>query len=438
MAYKLGSNSNSGAYGSMQKTGLIAGDQNIFSDGEPKEKVKVKVNKKGETKTKKTTILADGTKIKSKHIQGPTTYKVNEAAEISANVGAEVKPTVGYFGPKVDFKPPSVEKPSSEEGSDKPFVKPLRSRKEAFENRGEQFKDMDFPEYNEYINKWNKENPPKNNPGKKDDGDIGTMPGRRAVRLEYNTGGNLKIKGVKTITPSTYSSYEEKIKKPKDDNPPPSNPPGGGNPPGDGLCTKDNPDACTAAFEEDGAPGSMVNKMMAAGDNEKLASKNADKDAKSRKSAADKIVKSSTKNYRKEQLAKVKQGNKDFAKEMGAETKAERKQVKSYQKDKKTQAKIDSSDRFKAAESRKNKNARERFRQANRTLSSRATVGDKIGKVGAKITTSLLGKRKQQQRATAGKSTAAKNIKTRILKNEELAATMTNKNKKNKEIKARF
>ena len=43
MAYKLGSNSNSGAYDSMQKTGLVAGDQSIFNDGEPKEKVKVKV-----------------------------------------------------------------------------------------------------------------------------------------------------------------------------------------------------------------------------------------------------------------------------------------------------------------------------------------------------------------------------------------------------------
>ena len=414
MAYKLGSNSNSGAYDSMQKVGLVAGDQSIFNDGEPKEKVKVKVNKKTGKKTiKKRTVLADGTKKKSKEVQGPTTYKVTEAAEISANVGAEVKPTIGYFGPKVDFKPPSVEKPSSEEGSDKPFVKPLRSRKEAFENRGEQFKDMDFPQYNEYINKWNKENPPKNNPGKKNDGDIGTIPGRRAVRLDYNSGGNLSIKGVKTITPSTYSSYEEKIKRPKDDNPPPSNPPGGGNPPGDGLCTKDNPDACTASFENDGPPGSMINKMFAKGDKKKLAEKNAEKDAKNRRSAIDKTVKSNSKDYRKEQLAKVRQGNKDFAKEMGAETRAERKQLKSYQKDKLKQTKIGLSDRRKAAESRKNQNARQRFRQAE-NISGRVSKGKQIG---AKITTSLLGKRKQQQRATAGKSTAAAKNKD-FLKNK--------------------
>ena len=50
MAYKLGSNSNSGAYDSMQKTGLVAGDQSIFNDGDPKKKVKVKVNKKRRNK----------------------------------------------------------------------------------------------------------------------------------------------------------------------------------------------------------------------------------------------------------------------------------------------------------------------------------------------------------------------------------------------------
>ncbi len=48
MAYKLGSNSNSGAYDGMQKTGLVAGDQSIFGS-EPKDKKKVKVNRKGET-----------------------------------------------------------------------------------------------------------------------------------------------------------------------------------------------------------------------------------------------------------------------------------------------------------------------------------------------------------------------------------------------------
>ena len=46
---------------------------------------------------------------------------------------------------------------------------------------------MDFPEYNKYSTKWNKENPPKNNPVKKDDGNIGVIPGRRAVKLEYSS-----------------------------------------------------------------------------------------------------------------------------------------------------------------------------------------------------------------------------------------------------------
>lgn len=432
MAYKLGSNSNSGAYDSMQKTGLVAGDQSIFNDGDPKKKVKVKVNRKGETVTKKKIVLADGTKKKTKEIQGPTTYTVSEANSISANVNAEVKPTVSYFGPKVDFKPPSVEKGSSEEGDSKPFVKPLRSRKEAFENRGEQFKDMDFPEYNKYITKWNKENPPKNNPGKKDDGNIGVIPGRRAVKLEYSSGGNLNIQGVKTVTPSTYSSYEEKIKRPSDKNPPPSNPPGGGNPPGDGLCTAANPDSCNAFSEKDGKEGELINRMFGRGDKKKQAQKNAAKDAESRKAAVDKAVKSSTKDYRKEQLAKVKQSNKAFAKEMGAETKAERKELKSYQKDKLRQTKIGLSDRRQAAESRKNQNARQRFRQAN-NMSGRVS---KINQVGAKITTGLLGKKKQEARATAGRSTAAANNKN-VLQNKELAA-MTNKNRKNRIIKASF
>ena len=105
MAYKLGSNSNSGAYDSMQKTGLIAGDQSIFNDGDPKKKVKVKVNRKGETITKEKIILPDGTKKKSKAVQGPTTYKINQAAEISANVGGKVDGKVEYFSPQAKFDP---------------------------------------------------------------------------------------------------------------------------------------------------------------------------------------------------------------------------------------------------------------------------------------------------------------------------------------------
>jgi hypothetical protein len=429
MAYKLGSNSNSGAYDSMQKTGLVAGDQSIFNDKEPKEKVKVKVNKKGETITKKKIILADGTKKKSKEVQGPTTYTVSEANSIAANVSAEVKPTVSYFGPKVDFKPPSVEKPSSEEGSDKPFVKPLRSRKEAFENRGEEFKDMDFPQYNEYINKWNKENPPKNNPGKKDDGDIGTIPGRRAVRLDYNSGGNLKIQGVKTITPSTYSSYEEKIKRPKDDNPPPSNPPGGGDPPGDGLCTPDNPDEC-GAFKE---KGNFINRMFGRGDNKKKTEKNYAKYVRNKQNERDSAISSNAKSFAKNKKKELKADQKAFRKEYGdISSSSERKEIKSREKSQRVELKKQTNDRFKTAEIRKNQNARERFRQAE-NISGRVSKGKQIG---AKITTSLLGKRKQQQRATAGKSTAAATNRD-FLKNKELAA-VTNKNRKNRTIKASF
>lgn len=421
MAYKLGSNSNSGAYDSMQKTGLIAGDQSIFNDGDPKKKVKVKVNRKGETITKEKIILPDGTKKKSKAVQGPTTYKINQAAEISANVGGKVDGKVEYFSPQAKFDPGT-----KTQGDKKPYVKPLKKvgYREAYEKTD---KSIPFEEFKEKSIRWKKENP-----GKKTPPSINTIPGRSAVKINTNSGGNLSIRGVQTITPSTYSSYEEKIKRPTDKTPPPSKPPGGGTPPGDGLCTKDNPDACTGAFENDGPPGSMINKMFAKGDNEKLASKNAAKDAKSRKSAIDKAVKSSTKDYRKEQLAKVKQSNKAFAKEMGAETKAEKKELKSYQKDKLRQTKIGLSDRRQAAESRKNKNARQRFRQAN-NMSGRVS---KINQVGAKITTGLLGKKKQEARATAGSGIYAKKNKA-VLQNKELAA-MTNKNRKNRTIKASF
>lgn len=435
MSYKLGSNSNSGAYDSMQKTGLVAGDQSIFNDGDPKKKVKVKTNRKGETITKEKIVLADGTKKKTKAIQGPTTYTVSEANSIAANVTAEVKPTVSYFGPKVDYKPPSIEKGSSEEGDSKPFVKPLRSRKEAFNNRGEKFKDMDFPEYNEYINKWNKENPPKNNPGKKDDGDIGVLPGRRAVRLDYNSGGNLSIQGVKTVTPSTYSSYEEKIKSPNDKNPP-STSTSDGSSTGDGLCTAANPDSCNAFSEKDGAPGSMINKMFGRGDQKKQAQKNSAKDARKRKNVADAAISSSSKSFAKDSKKQLKTDQKAFRSEYGdIGSSAERKEIKSREKSQRVELKKQTNDRFKTAENRKDKNARQRFRQANNT-SGRVS---KINQVGAKITTSLLGKNKQEARATAGPSTAAKNIKG-VLQNKELAA-MTNKNRNNKinkEIKASF
>jgi len=432
MAYKLGSNSNSGAYDSMQKTGLVAGDQSIFGN-EPKNKKKVKVNRKGETIIKEKKVLADGTKVKSKAVQGPTTYTVSEANSIAANVEAEVKPTVSYFGPKVDFKPPSVEKGSSEEGDSKPFVKPLRTRKEAFENRGEEFKDMDFPEYNEYINKWNKENPPKNNPGKKDDGDIGVIPGRRAVRLEYNSGGDLKIQGVKTITPSTYSSYEEKIKRPNDKNPPPSNPPSSSTSTGDGICSIDNPDECNAFGEKDGGEGEMINKMFGRGDKEKKAKKAAENYSKESMAKVRKEVKGSTKSWKKEKKKELRADQKAFRKEYGdISSSAERKEIKSREKSQRVELKKDYNDRFAAAEIRKNQNARQRFRQAE-NISGRVSKGKQIG---AKITTSLLGKRKQEQRATAGQSTAAAKNRD-FLKNKELAA-ITNKNRKNRTIKASF
>jgi hypothetical protein len=435
MSYKLGNNSNSGAYDAITKSGLTAGDGTIFNDGDPNKKVKERTNRKGETKIITKEKLPDGTRRKSKEIQGPTTYTVNEANSIAANVTAEVKPTVSYFGPKVDYKPPSVEKGSSEKGDSKPFVKPLKSRKEAFNNRGEQFKDMDFPEYNEYVNKWNEENPPKNNPGKKNDGDIGVLPGRRAVRLDYNSGGNLSIQGVKTITPSTYSSYEEKIKSPNDKNPS-SNPPGGGTPTDDGLCTAANPDSCNAFSEKDGAQGSMINKMFGRGDQKKKAQKNAAKDARERKDVADAAISSSSKSFAKDSKKQLKTDQKAFRAEYGdISSSAERKEIKSREKSQRVELKMQTNDRFKAAENRKNDNARERFRDANRN-DPRADFGDKLGKAGAKLTTSLLGKRKQEQRATAGPSTAAKKIKG-VLQNKELAS-MTNKNRKNRTLKASF
>jgi hypothetical protein len=432
MSYKLGNNSNSGAYDAITKSGLTAGDGTIFNDGDPNKKVREKTNRKGETKIITKEKLPDGTKIKSKQIQGPTTYTVNEANSIAANVTAEVKPTVSYFGPKVDYKPPSVEKGSSEKGDSKPFVKPLKSRKEAFNNRGEQFKDMDFPEYNEYVNKWNEENPPKNNPGKKNDGDIGVLPGRRAVRLDYNSGGNLSIQGVKTITPSTYSSYEEKIKSPNDKNPS-SNPPGGGTPTDDGLCTAANPDSCNAFSEKDGAQGSMINKMFGRGDQKKKAQKNAAKDARERKDVADAAISSSSKSFAKDSKKQLKTDQKAFRAEYGdISSSAERKEIKSREKSQRVELKKQTNDRFKTAENRKDQNARQRFRQAENT-SGRVSKGKQIG---AKITTSLLGKRKQEQRATAGQSTAAAKNRD-FLKNKDLAA-MTNKNRKNRTIKASF
>jgi len=431
MAYKLGSNSNSGAYDSMQKSNLVAGDQSIF-DNEPKNKKKVKVNRKGETIIKEKKVLADGTKIKSKAIQGPTTYTVSEANSIAANVEAEVKPTVSYFGPKVDFKPPSVEKGSSDKGDSKPFVKPLKTRKEAFENRGEEFKDMDFPEYNEYINKWNKENPPKNNPGKKGDGDIGSIPGRRAVKLDYNSGGDLKIQGVKTITPNTYSSYEEKIKRPNEKNPP-SNPPSSSTSTGDGLCTAANPDSCNAFSEKDGGEGELINRMFGRGDNKKQAQKNYAKDVRNRQKSREKDISSNAKSFAKDSKKQLKTDQKAFRAEYGEiSSSAERKEIKSREKGQRVELKKQTNDRFAAAESRKNKNARQRFRQAE-NISGRVSKGKQIG---AKITTSLLGKRKQEQRATAGQSTAAAKNRD-FLKNKELAA-ITNKNRKNRTIKASF
>tara|TARA_R100000951_G_scaffold103211_2_gene95733 strand:- start:309 stop:1589 length:1281 start_codon:yes stop_codon:yes gene_type:complete len=420
MAYKLGSNSNSGAYNGMQNSGLISPDQSVFNDGDPKEKVKVKVNKRtGEKKIKTKKVLADGTKIKSKEIQGPITYTVSEANSISANVQAEVKPTVSYFGPKVDFKPPSVENGNSEQGDSKPFVKPIRTRKEAFENRGEEFKNMDFPEYNQYINKWNKENPPKSNPGKKDDGESVVLPGRRAVRLDYNSAGNLNIQGVKTITPSTYSSYEQKIKSPNDKNPP-SKPPTGGSSTGDGLCTAANPDSCNAFSEKDGGEGEMMNNILGRGDKKKQAERNAAGDARKRKNAAQKTIASNSRTFKKQGRKELKADQKAFAREMGAETRDERKQLKTREKGQRVEFKKQTNDRFKTAENRKDKNARERFRKANKTLKSNATVGDKLRKGGAKLATNLLGKGKQEQRATAGRSTAAKNNRN-ILKNKDLA-----------------
>lgn len=424
MAYKLGSNSNSGAYSGMQNSGLISSDKSIF--GKPKEdKKKVKVNKRGEIKTTETKFLPNGKKIKSKSIQGPTTYTVSEAASVSVNMSGGGSGKLEYFAPKAEIDPGN-----STEGNNKPMVKPLKSRRQAYDNRGEQYKDLTFPEYGKLITKWNEENPPE-----KSKGDLKLIPSRGAVRMQGNSGGELKISGVKTITPSTYSSYEQKVKGPNDKNPP-SKPPTGGTSTGDGLCTAANPDSCNAFSEKDGGEGKMINKMFARGDKKKQAERNAAGDARKRKNAAEKSIASSSRTFKKEGRKELKADQKAFAKEMGAETKGEKKELKAREKGQRVEFKKQTNDRFKTAENRKNKNARLRFSQANKTLKSNATVGDKLRKGGAKLATNLLGKGKQEQRATTGRSTTAKNNRD-ILKSKDLAA-MTSKKPKKSIIKASF
>jgi hypothetical protein len=448
MAYKLGSNSNSGAYDAITKSGLTAGDKTIFKngngDGEPKnQKKKVEKTKNAQgDKTKKIT-MPDGTvkiQIKNKdgswsnRVIGPKIVKENQAASINVEMSNKITPTVIPAKPSSSYTPPIVKEGNSEEGDSKPFVKPLRSRKEAFNNRGEQFKDMDFPEYNEYINKWNKENPPKNNPPKVTTPSLEPIKAKPIVQLDQQPNFSATIKGTGDREESQYTSFESGGPKKKDDPPgnPPGNPPSDGGSTDDGLCTAANPDSCNAFSEKDGKEGELINRMFGRGDKEKQAQKNSAADARKRKDVADAAISSSSKSFAKDSKKQLKTDQKAFRAEYGdISSSAERKEIKSREKSQRVELKKQTNDRFKTAENRKDKNARQRFRQAENT-SGRVSKGKQIG---AKITTSLLGKRKQEQRATAGRSTAAAKNRD-FLKNKDLAA-MTN-NKKNRTIKASF
>lgn len=173
-------------------------------DPETGVKTKTKTNRKGETITvTKTKDASTGRKTKTTNIKGPvetTTTPAPKPTTITINTPETASSS--FAVPKQTITPGS-----STEGSDKPFVKPLRSRKEAFENRGEQFKDMDFPQYNEYINKWNKENPPKNTPPKLD-----IIKVRPAKIVQPGFSSTFTMEGVPTTSTSTYESTKKKVK----------------------------------------------------------------------------------------------------------------------------------------------------------------------------------------------------------------------------------
>ena len=168
-------------------------------------KTKSKTNKKGETITITKTKDASGRKTKTTNVKGPvetTTTPAPKPTTITIN-------TPETASSSFDVPKQTITPGSSTEGSNTPYVKPLKkdSYRDAYEKTD---KSIPYPDFKEKAIKWNKENPSKNTPPKLD-----IIKVRPAKIVKPGFSSTLTMGGLPTTSTSTYSSTKTKVKNPK-------------------------------------------------------------------------------------------------------------------------------------------------------------------------------------------------------------------------------
>ena len=168
-----------------------------------KTKTKTKTNRKGETKEVITTKdSSTGRKTKTTNIKGPvetTTTPAPKPTTITIN-------TPETASSSFDVPKQTITPGSSTEGSNTPYVKPLKkdSYRDAYEKTD---KSIPYPDFKEKAIKWNKENPGKTTSPKLDM--IKVKPAR-IVQPGFSS--TFTMKGVPTTSTSTYESTKKKVK----------------------------------------------------------------------------------------------------------------------------------------------------------------------------------------------------------------------------------
>ena len=171
-------------------------------DPETGVKTKTKTNKKGETITITKTKDASGRKTKTTNIKGPvetTTTPAPKPTTITIN-------TPETASSSFDVPKQTITPGSSTEGSNTPYVKPLKkdSYRDAYEKTD---KSIPYPDFKEKAIKWNKENPSENTPPKLD-----IIKVRPAKVVQPGFSSTFTMKGVPTTSTSTYESTKKKVK----------------------------------------------------------------------------------------------------------------------------------------------------------------------------------------------------------------------------------
>ncbi len=171
-------------------------------DPETGVKTKTKTNKKGETITITKTKDASGRKTKTTNIKGPVETTTTPAPKpTTITISTPETASSSFDVPKQTITPGS-----STEGSNTPYVKPLKkdSYRDAYEKTD---KSIPYPDFKEKAIKWNKENPGKTTSPKLDM--IKVKPAR-IVQPGFSS--TFTMKGVPTTSTSTYESTKRKVK----------------------------------------------------------------------------------------------------------------------------------------------------------------------------------------------------------------------------------